>query len=374
MTEEELQQILKRYSEGKATEQEKALLESWYLNYNSDHSEQAQMPELLEAVDRVWANVNPMPVVARQLSLFAKLSIAAAVLLILSFGTWFILQKQEPAVFELSVAKDIAPGQNKATLTLASGRKIILAETAVGEILREPGGLSISHTKSGELIYTSKATGKQTAGAAWNTLETFKGEQHQLMLPDGSHVWLNAASSITFPDSFSATREVSVSGEVYFEVAHDPSRPFIVKSKGQRVEVLGTHFNINVYPDEPSGKTTLLEGAVRISTDANGSSLLKPGEQASLTAGKIRVAKVSTDEVIAWKNGYFMFESEDIRSVMRKISRWYNVEVVYEGEVPQDTFGGTIDRFAKVSQVLKKLQLTDKVHFKVEGRRIIVTK
>lgn len=374
MTEEELQQILKRYSEGKATEQEKALLESWYLNYNSDHSEQAQMPELLEAVDRVWANVNPMPVVARQLSLFAKLSIAAAVLLILSFGTWFILQKQEPAVFELSVAKDIAPGQNKATLTLASGRKIILAEAAVGEILREPGGLSISHTKSGELIYTSKATGKQTVGAAWNTLETFKGEQHQLMLPDGSHVWLNAASSITFPDSFSATREVSVSGEVYFEVAHDPSRPFIVKSKGQRVEVLGTHFNINVYPDEPSGKTTLLEGAVRISTDANGSSLLKPGEQASLTAGKIRVAKVSTDEVIAWKNGYFMFESEDIRSVMRKISRWYNVEVVYEGEVPQDTFGGTIDRFAKVSQVLKKLQLTDKVHFKVEGRRIIVTK
>lgn len=374
MTEEELQQILKRYSEGKATEQEKALLESWYLNYNSDHSEQAQMPELLEAVDRVWANVNPMPVVARQLSLFAKLSIAAAVLLILSFGTWFILQKQEPAVFELSVAKDIAPGQNKATLTLASGRKIILAETAVGEILREPGGLSISHTKSGELIYTSKATGKQTAGAAWNTLETFKGEQHQLMLPDGSHVWLNAASSITFPDAFSATREVSVSGEVYFEVAHDPSRPFIVKSKGQRVEVLGTHFNINVYPDELSGKTTLLEGAVRISTDANGSSLLKPGEQASLTAGKIRVAKVSTDEVIAWKNGYFMFESEDIRSVMRKISRWYNVEVVYEGEVPQDTFGGTIDRFAKVSQVLKKLQLTDKVHFKVEGRRIIVTK
>lgn len=373
MTEEELQQILKRYSEGKATEQEKALLESWYLNYNSDHSEQAQMPEVLEAVDRVWASVNPVPLVAKELSLFAKLSIAAAVLFILSFGTWFILQKQEPAVFELSAAKDIEPGQNKATLTLASGRKIILAEAAAGKLLREPG-LSISRTKSGALIYTSKGTGKTLAGAALNTLETFKGEQHQLILPDGSHVWLNAASSITFPDAFSAIREVSVSGEVYFEVAHDRTRPFVVKSKGQRVEVLGTHFNINVYPDEPSGKTTLLEGAVRISTEASGSSRLKPGEQASLTAGKITVAKVSTDEVIAWKNGYFMFESEDIRSVMRKIARWYNVEVVYEGDVPQDTFGGTIDRFAKVSQVLKKLQLTDKVHFKVEGRRIIVTK
>jgi len=372
MTEEELQQILKRYSEGSATEQEKALLESWYLNYNSDHSEQAQMPELLEAVDRVWASVNPVPVVAKQLSLFAKLSIAAVVLLVLSFGTWFILQKQEPAVFELSAANDIDPGQNKATLTLASGRKIILAETAAGELLREPG-LSISHTKSGELIYTSKPTGKKLASAAWNTLETFKGEQHQLILPDGSHVWLNAASSITFPDAFSATREVSVSGEVYFEVAHDPNRPFMVKSKGQRVEVLGTHFNLNVYPDEPSGKTTLLEGAVRISA-ASGPRVLKPGEQASLTAGKLTVAKVSMDEVVAWKNGYFMFESEDISAVMRKISRWYNVEVVYEGEVPEDTFGGTIDRFAKVSQVLKKLQLTGKVHFKVEGRRIIVTK
>lgn len=373
MTEEELQQILNRYEEGSATEKEKALLESWYLNYNSDKPEQAQMPEVLDAVDRVWAAVNPGGTVAGQLPLFTKWSIAASLILMLSFGTWFIIQNQKTATFELAAAKDIAPGQNKATLTLSSGRKIILAQTASGKIVDE-AGISISHTKSGELVYTTKATGKQKGKAAWNTLQTFNGEQHQLILPDGSHAWLNAASSITFPDAFSTTREVSVSGEVYFEVIHDRKRPFIVKSKGQRIEVLGTHFNVSVYRDEPAGKTTLLEGSVRISNETGGSRLLKPGEQASLTAGKILVNPVSTDEVVAWKNGYFMFESEDIRSVMRKISRWYNVEVVYEGEVPQDTFGGTIDRFAKVSQVLKKLQLTDKVHFKVEGRRIIVTK
>ena len=371
MTEQELQKLLTRYSEGKANEQEKSLLENWYLSYNTKDTQAPDIAEMLLAVDQVWANVRPQEALTRRLPVYLRFAVAASVLLMVSVGLYFLLRPSPVSIFELSATKDIPAGKNKATLRLANGKKIILDELTNGEILNE-SGISVSHTSSGELIYKAMDNAKSTT--AYHTLETFKGEQQQLLLPDGTHVWLNAASSIKFPTAFGQTRSVSVSGEVYFEVAHDPSKPFLVSSSGQEVEVLGTHFNINAYSDEPATETTLLEGKVKISTQVAGSSILKPGQQAKQAAGRIELNQISSEEVIAWKNGYFMFESEDIGSIMRKISRWYNVEVSYEGPIPQDRFGGSVDRFANVSQILKKLQLTDKVHFKVEGRRIIVTK
>jgi transmembrane sensor len=376
MTEDEVKKTLENYKDGTATDAEKAVLESWYLSYDPGKAinEQLTMTDHLVAVDQVWAKLEGRPVGVKKLWYLSRVAVAASLLLILSFGTYFILRNRSNNNFEISATNDIAPGLSKARLTLADGKQIILDQAAKGEILTQ-AGIIISKTEKGELIYTAKTDQGTSPSQGSNTLETFKGEQHQLVLPDGSHIWLNASSSITFPVAFNAKeRVVKITGEVYFEVAPDKKKPFIVKSKGQQVEVLGTHFNVNTYSDEPEIKTTLFEGAVRIRTASSLAITLKPGDQAILSKGVLTSGRPDLEEVIAWKNGYFMFEDEDIASIMRKVSRWYNVEVVYQGDLPQDKFTGTVDRYANISQILKKLQLTDKVHFKLEERRIIVTK
>jgi ferric-dicitrate binding protein FerR (iron transport regulator) len=196
-----------------------------------------------------------------------------------------------------------------------------------------------------------------------------------VVLPDGSKVFLNAASSLTYPISFVALRErrVELKGEAYFEVAKDKNHPFIVKTQNQEIKVLGTHFNINSYADEPLTKTTLVEGSVLVKASGI-QQILKPGSQAINGYDGLRIVEANMDEVLAWKNGYFMFDSESIESVMRKISRWYNIDVAFKGNVSKDKFGGTVSRFANVSQVLRKLEYTNKVHFIIEEGRITVTK
>ncbi|MFA6944506.1 MAG: FecR family protein [Pedobacter sp.] len=341
---------------------------------------------------------------------------AAVIIMALTSGLYFYLNK--PTGPQLTTQKsypkknDIAPGGNKAILTLADGSKISLSDAANGEIAKQ-AGISITKTSNGQLIYSiaDRQPVRSVVGSttndqqlAYNTIETPKGGQYQINLPDGSKVWLNAASSLRFPASFTGNeRKVELSGEAYFEIAHitlpsggnhtgakkgsvNEAMPFKVISGNQTVEVLGTHFNINAYSDEPSIRTTLLEGSVRVllpsppgkGLDMNFSKLLKPGQQSKVNE-TINVFNVDTEEVVAWKNGYFMFNNENIQSIMRKVSRWYNVDVEYQGNISQKALWGSLSRFKNVSELIDMLELTGSVHFKIvpkdasgKERRIIV--
>lgn len=316
-------------------------------------------------------------------------AVAAVILMVLISGLYFYLNK--PTGPQLATQKpqpgknDIAPGGNKAILTLADGSKITLDDAANGEIARQ-AGISIAKTSNGQLIYSiakSKST-TPTSKLVYNIIETPKGGQYQINLPDGSKIWLNSASKLRFPASFPKHEsKVELTGEAYFEVAQITSSsvriPFKVTSGDQTVEVLGTHFNINAYRDEPSINTTLLEGSIRISLlpASNGGSgkkfsqLLKPGQQSEVNE-IIKVFNADTEEAVAWKNGYFMFNNESIESIMRKISRWYNVDVEYRGNISQKAIWGSVSRFKNVTEVLDMLELTGSVHFKIEERRVIV--
>lgn len=302
-----------------------------------------------------------------------KFAAAAVILMTLSAGAFYYLSRPS---LSGDLVNDIAPGGNKAILTLANGEKIVLTDAKNGDLAAQ-SGVVVSKLADGKIVYTVKSGNAENVKP--NTIETPKGGQYQVVLPDGTKVLLNAASVLTFPTSFAAVKErrVQLKGEAYFEVAKvmmkDVRMPFIVVTNKEEIKVLGTHFNINSYADEPLSRTTLVEGSVMV--DAFGASRkLTPGNQAVVGNGALTVTEANTEEVLAWKNGYFMFESEDITSVMRKISRWYDVDVVFEGAVPKDKFGGTVSRFSNVSKVLTKLELTNKVHFRIEERRIIVTK
>lgn len=300
---------------------------------------------------------------------WSKIAAAAVVLITLSVGVFYYSRQD---VKPDKLARDIAPGGNKAILTLANGKKIVLSDAKNGKLAAE-SGVTVTKLADGKIIYAAEQ-GK-VANATLNSIETPRGGQYEVILPDGSKVSLNAASSLTYPASFVALKErrVELKGEAYFEVAKDKKHPFIVKTENQEIKVLGTHFNINSYSDEPTAKTTLIEGSVLVKA-SDTEQILKPGYQAINGISGLRVVAANVDEVLAWKNGYFMFDNEGIESVMRKISRWYNVDVVFKGNVPKDKFGGTVSRFENVSQVLRKLTYTDKVHFIIEERRIIVTK
>ena len=308
-------------------------------------------------------------------------SAASIVLIGLASITYFFSSRDKVSDINKPYASDFDPGSNKAVLVLADGRKISLTDIGNGAIAKE-AGLSITKTSDGQLIYTvAKETtnGESSLRSAFNTIETPKGGMWQVKLPDGSSVWLNAASSLTYPLAFSGRdkRVVELKGEAYFEVAKDEKHPFIVKTTRQEVEVLGTHFNINSYSDESTVKTTLLEGSVRVKAQQNSleAEILKPGQQSVLSAEAFSVKNVDVEEAIAWKNGYFMFNNEKQESIMRKIARWYNVQVEYADAAARDvTYYGSISRFENVSKVLRKFEQTGEVKFEVEKDKIIVYK
>lgn len=276
------------------------------------------------------------------------------------------------------VSHDIPPGGNKAILTLADGKTITLNEAADGELVKAEG-MVIRKTGHGQLVY--EVVGNEAAAAtdSHNTVSTPKGGTYQIILPDGTTVWLNAASTLKFPTSFVSLneRKVELNGEAYFEVTKNAKQPFKVLTAKQEVQVLGTHFNISSYADEPAVKTTLFEGSVKVKNlrgVKEGNVILKPGQQSIINEGVIKVTKADVDEVLAWKNGVFVFNDEPLESIMKKVSRWYDVEVVYEGVDKNKLFGGSVSRFDNVSKVLRQLELTGGVHFKVEEGRIIAMK
>ncbi len=311
-----------------------------------------------------------------------QVGIAASILAMLSIGLYFYTNRTIDTQIALSESETIKekaiikPGGDKAVLTLSDGSKIIL-EDAKNGLLANQAGVSIQKTADGELLYSfaknvSVVSEELPEEVIYNTIETPFGGKYQINLPDGSKVWLNSASALRFPALFSGkTREVELNGEAYFDVAKNPNKPFKVITRDQIVEVLGTQFNINSYADEGTFKTTLIEGSVKI-IYKDRVVLLSPGQQFQPNMKSSKVIDADTEEVTAWKNGYFLFKDEDIRSIMRKVSRWYNVEVNYSGNIPDVGFGGNISRSKDINEVLNVLQLTNAVHFKVEGRRITV--
>nr|WP_199076562.1 FecR family protein [Pedobacter sp. ASV19] len=356
----------------------------------NDLGSASQEQDLKVSIDRVYQNLRNRisdQVIDHQKTvrrLWSPIAAAAAVLLIVGLGIIFYISYYSPRRADgrdstKDLVNDIMPGGNKAYLTLANGQKLSLTDVANGTLAKE-SGVEISKTADGQVIYTLQhAEGGMTAT---NTIETPNGGQYQVCLPDGSKVWLNAASKLIYPVSFATQKErrVTLSGEAYFEIAKDKQHPFHVKTANQEIEVLGTHFNVNGYSDEGSIRTTLLEGSVRILA-GNGSGMqrrdaygvvLKPGQQSILAAGKINVTEVDAEEAVAWKQGVFNFHNEDIFSLMRKLARWYNIEVIYEGSVPDVRFGAEISRSRSLAQVLKILEKTEGVKFKIEGRRVTV--
>ncbi|HUP11181.1 MAG TPA: FecR domain-containing protein, partial [Niastella sp.] len=280
----------------------------------------------------------------------------------------------------------VMPGGNKAVLTLADGSTIVLDSAANGALTQQ-GATTIMKKQDGELVYHADGK-KMTEAVAWNTIGTPRGGQYQVVLPDGTKVWLNAVSALRFPTSFTGNeRVVQLTGEAYFEVSSllaSPEGggkriPFIVNvhpsfgdTGGGRVEVLGTHFNVKAYHDEATIKTTLLEGSVKISS-AKREYLMKPGQQARIGRdGKMALDEnADVDEAVAWKNGRFQFNDADVETVMRDIARWYDVTIEYAGKVPAEKFEGEIPRSSSITEVFKILELSN-VHCKIEGKKITV--
>jgi ferric-dicitrate binding protein FerR (iron transport regulator) len=272
--------------------------------------------------------------------------------------------------------KDIAPGTDKAILTLSDGSKIVLDSTGKG-IIALQGSTRIEKTANGRLAYNGVANNEineKPEAIVFNTLTTPPAAQFQVVLPDGSRVWLNNASSLRYPTAFAGkNREVELTGEAYFEIAKDAVHPFKVRANDMAVDVLGTSFNVMAYTNEGAIKTTLLSGGVRVSR-GNEHSILKPGEQAQLTASSLKVTnEVNLDAVVAWKNGFFNFDNADIPAVMRQIGRWYDVEVSYEGAMPTRSFGGKMNRNLHLSEVMEVLKTSD-INCRIEGRKLIVTR
>jgi ferric-dicitrate binding protein FerR (iron transport regulator) len=281
----------------------------------------------------------------------------------------YMLKKESKKISVHNFKNDVSPGNNKAILTLADGSSIILDDARDGAITQQ-GGTKVIKI-GGKLAYHTTGNSSEIE---YNTITTPRGGQYQVELPDGSRVWINAASSLRFPTAFTGNeRRVEINGEAYFEVAKNKSMPFIVKVNDAKVEVLGTHFNINAYDDEGIMTTTLLEGSVKfVSSDKI--SILKPGQQSQLSKdGQVKLINdVDIDKVMAWKNGLFVFDNSDLETVMRQLSRWYDIDVVFRTRNVATSFVGEIPRTSKLSDILKVFELASKLQFEIAGKKVIV--
>jgi transmembrane sensor len=379
MKKEEFHGLIGKYVAGTASEAEMRLLEAYYARLTERYDPlPVDQEEILrkEMLERIMEKAGiPQMRVVRMRHRILKYGAAAAILLgVCVGGYWLLLNKSQLAVMQVQAGRfknDVQPGGNKATLTLSSGSVIDLDSARHGALATQ-GSSQVIKLNDSVLTYASGT--KSAEAVAYNTLATPKGGQYLLVLPDGTKVWLNAASSITYPTAFAGQeRKVAITGEAYFEVAKNEKLPFIVQKGEMTMQVLGTHFNVNTYEDEDAMKTTLLEGSVKILRGSN-SSVLRPGQQAILgnNNGQIQVINdANIEEVMAWKNGLFHFNNSSLQDVMRQIARWYDVEIEYKGAIPTRQFGGEISRNSNASEVLKILELS-KVHFQIDGRKIVV--
>ncbi|MNK23541.1 fec operon regulator FecR [compost metagenome] len=378
-------EILNKYNRGKASEQEIDLLNSYYdlFEVEDDILDKMDLGQKQQLKQQIFTAITPqIPLVAtakiKQWHSRKWLAAAAVLVVLFSVGILFLKKEVPRAIVAKNVQKPmvIKPGTNQATLTLADGSTIGLNEGGEGVIVAQTG-LQVVKSSDGEVKYESNEELVPTI----NTIATPRGGQYQLVLHDGTKVWLNAQSSIKFPTRFAGdARMVAITGEVYFEVAKNKEMPFQVRTQNQQIEVLGTHFNVNTYTDELMEKTTLIEGSVRVVKLKNGApevgyaKMLRPGQEASLTGGSssVTVNAADTDAAISWKNGYFKFDKADIQTVMRQVSRWYDVDVKYVGKMSNDLFVGKIKRTEDITDVLRILQRS-KINTTIKERTIIIT-
>ncbi len=372
MNKEQAEALLVKYLEGRCSEDEKALLESWYLTY-----EKKDLPALTDDIRRQHLDKirRSLPVGEHKLGRVSVSTLlkAAVVLVVAAAGLYYFLPSHRAAQPSAVFAQDILPGSNRAMLTV--GNQIIQLDTAQSGIVITANHVLYGNGKpvlSGQNRLRESEQTDMTP-ITDNLLSTPKGGQYQVILSDGTKVWLNAASTLRYPSRFSSgKRRVEITGEAFFNVAQDPSHPFMVVAGPQEVHVLGTSFNVNNYANEKQARTTLVDGSIRVGLSASQHyQMLHPGQQARIQGQRIQVAAADLDEATAWVNGYFKFAGQDIYSIMQQLERWYNIEIVYQGQI-SDHFSGRISRYKNISQVLTMLEETGAVHFTIQGRRIIV--
>ena len=384
--------LLARKLYGTLTAPEEAELEAW-LNESADNravlekllSESIRKQEIehLHAFDeetalkKVWARIGQPESTGKSSSTLMRymIRIAAAAAIVIALSVSFWIYKVKPPAEQSSYqAKrtEIPPGANKAILILSNGTKIDLQAAQSGKIAYQAGAV-VSKRADGKIDYQGAAA-QPGATAALNTLYVPRGGQYELTLPDGTLVWLNAASSLTYPVTFSGKeRQIKLTGEAYFEVARDPGKPFFVNVDGkQTVEVLGTHFDIKAYNDDPEIRTTLLEGSVKVSSK-NSHAIIKPGQMAvNDLKAPLFVRNADLDEVMGWKNGLFVFNDERMEDVLRIAARWYDVDVEYQTDVSQKKLRGIVSKYNNIRELLDNITITSGIHYKIEGRRVIL--
>lgn len=347
---------------------------------------QAQKQEAASLLHRMpvpGTDIHAVRTITIQKRVVRWLSAAAVLLLVAGGGRW-LMQKPGHAIPATAPPHTAAPAG--IILTLASGKQLIL--DSMGHTNIEEKG-AVIRLDEGRLLYSSTTPGttgnKDSAVTGYNTITTPAGKLFQILLPDGSKVWLNAVSRLSYPVAFTGkNRSVTLSGEAYFEIAPDRQKPFYVQTAEATVHVLGTSFNVMAYTNEPQMRTTLLSGKIRLTPASQSAGnagaagannapaiTLAPGQQATRTATGFEIHDTDAEEAIAWKNGYFQFDRARLPDIMRQLARWYDVEVIYEGQAPGELFSGQIERTASIEQVLKVLALKQ-VHFTMEGRKIIV--
>lgn len=385
------EELLEKYNLGTATPEEKAIVESWYLKYKTSPSD-LKPTDLLEEHRLGLEKLRRSLRENKTKRLWLSISIAACFLLFMGLG-WFVLNSEEKATRKEILVSNLLPETNSAILTLADGKKIVLSEDNIGEIV-DNGNVSISQTADGQLIYTviDDGKGKVSANDTYNTIETPRGNQYKVVLPDGSLVFLSSASKLRYPVRFSEKdRRVELIGQAHFEIvpAYSSSKgthlskrhklPFIVKSGNQEVEVLGTQFSVNAYQDNEFIETALIEGEVKVRIVGTGAEmLLKPGQKAinGVHTAKLKIEEFDVTDLQAWKEGYFIFNNENIKDIMKKLARWYGFEVEYVGDMRDVAFQGNYLRTRDVKHLLKTMEMANSLQFKIIDkngeRRIIV--
>lgn len=412
MEKEEFLRILKKYREGSASAEEVAFLHAYYKlletgaervgalsqaereRIKNEIREQLAAQIAQERSDSPRSDRVTAKSIGSRRGNLRRMAAAIAVLVTLSAGLYFYFRPGNTGsighpremISGTVDTNDLAPGGNKAFLILSDGKKVVLSDMETGAFIHQ-GTATVRKKEHGQIFYGPVDQAADVGGGpspdssqVYNTVVTPRGGQYMVSLPDGTRVWLNAASSLVFQVPFTGReRRVRLKGEAYFEVTKDKARPFKVSAGGAEITVLGTHFNVMAYEDEPGLEATLLEGAVKITKNTE-NKVLNPGEQASIDGnGRIRITTVNTEEAIAWKNGYFLFDNEPLESLMRKISRWYDAEVIYQGDPEGLYFGGMVSRSKNISEILKIMELTANIRFQVDaggpdgkGRRITV--
>lgn len=379
MNEDQIKDLLRKYNQGEASPSEKALLENWYFDYIKDQHFVDDGQDIGQLKTEIWQGTLEKNRTRKSKRYYPWA--AALALIVGAIALMYVDFKGSAPIYtvaDLSQAgADILPGGNAATLTLSDGRVIDLSEEKKGIVI----GNDALNYSDGTAVTSDDIHGAKTA--AYNTIRTPRGGQYHVVLPDGSHVWLNASSSLEYPSQFDGKeRIVRLKGEAYFEIApvrlQGKAKPFIVESPMQDVHVLGTHFNISAYADEPVA-TTLLEGSVRVVIEDRQTVQLKPGQQSIIEFGKdAKVVQADPYQAVGWKDGDFVFYDRTIAHVMQDIARWYDVEVIYKDPVQNKKIWGSVSKFEHISEVLKMIELTGLIHFDIEitdrGRRIYVRK